>query len=123
MTTSQLVDFINEARKRGFADIQIKNAIIKKGWPVERIDKAFETITPKFKSKNQVSLFLSDDLLNILEKRSKKNMQTISEQIEEILRKSCVNYKGGKSLNQEKLDDTLVGLFSSRRGGGKGKGK
>jgi Txe/YoeB family toxin of Txe-Axe toxin-antitoxin module len=117
MTNTQLANFITEARKRGFSDLQIKNAIIKKGWPVEKIDKAFESLMPKFKSKNQVAIFLSDDLLEILEKRSKKNMQTISEQIEEILRKSCVNYKGGKKMNAEKLDDTLVGLFSRRRGG------
>jgi hypothetical protein len=117
MTNTQLINFINEARKRGFADTQIKNAILKKGWPLGIIDKAFESLTPKFKSKNQVAIFLSDDLLNIIEKRAKKNMQTLPEQIEEILRRSCVTYKGGKKLDTEKLDDTLVGLFSRRRGG------
>jgi hypothetical protein len=118
MTENQLINFINEARKRGFADIQIKKAMLDKCWPVEKIDNAFESLMPKFKSKNQVSLFLSDDLLNIIEKRAKKNMQTISEQIEEILRRSCVTYKGGKkSLDSEKIDDTLVRLFSRRRGG------
>jgi hypothetical protein len=119
MTNTQLINFINEARKRGFSDFQIRNAIIKKGWPVGIIDKAFESLTPKFKSKNQIAIFLSDDLLNIIEKRAKKNMQTLSEQIEEILRRSCVTYKGGKKLPSEKLDDTLVGLFSRRNTGRK----
>ncbi|VVB83734.1 Uncharacterised protein [uncultured archaeon] len=121
MTNQQLVDFINEARRRGFSDAQIKDALVRHCWPAEKVDSAFEFLTPKFKSKNQVAIFLSDDLLEIIEKRAKKNMQTISEQIEEILRKSCVSYKGGKSINTnpEKLDDTLVGLFSRRRGGGR----
>ena len=121
MIHKQLTDFINEARKRGFSDAQIKHALIEKSWPIEKIDKAFESLTPKFKSKNQVAIFLSDDLLNIIEKRAKKNLQTLPEQIEEILRRSCVTYKGGKKLNQEKLDDTLVGLFSRRNTGRKGK--
>lgn len=121
MTDNQLVNFINEARKRGFADIQIKKAMLDKCWPVEKIDNAFESLLPKFKSKNQISLFLSDDLLNILDKRAKKNMNTLSEQIEEILRKSCVSYKGGKKLDTEKIDDTLIRLFSRRKGGRKRK--
>jgi len=116
----QLIDFITEARKRGFSDNIIKEALLDKGWPIIKIDKAFESLNPKFKSKNQVCLFLSDDLLNILEKRAKKNMQTISEQIEEIIRKSCVTYKGGTSPS-EKLDDSLVGLFSRKRTGRGGK--
>ena len=112
----QLLDFITEARKRGFSDKIIKEALLDKGWQIEKIDKAFESLNPKFKSKNQVCIFLSDDLLKIIERRAKKNMQTISEQIEEILRKSCVTYKGNVS-SQEKLDYTLVGLFSRKRTG------
>ncbi len=114
---SQLTNFITEARKRGFPDKTIKEALLDKGWEIRKIDRAFESLNPKFKSKNQVSIFLSDDLLGILEKRAKKNMQTLSEQIEDVLRRSCVTYKGGKSLNQEKLDDKLVGIFSRKRTG------
>lgn len=112
-----LINFITEARKRGFSDRIIKEALLDKGWPISKIDKAYESLNPKFKSKNQVCIFLSDDLLNILERRAKKNMQTISEQIEDILRKSCVTYKGGKPINPEKLDDALVGIFSRKRTG------
>ena len=114
----QLIDFITEARKRGFSDKIIKEALLDKGWPITKIDNAFESLNPKFKSKNQVSIFLSDDLLKTLERRARKNMQTISEQIEDILRKSCVTYKGGVS-SPEKLDDRLVGIFSRKRVGRK----
>lgn len=114
---SKLTDFITEARKRGFPDLRIKEALLDKGWKIEKIDSAFESLMPKFKSKNQISIFLSDDLLATLNKRAKKNMQTISEQIEDIIRKSCVTYKGGTSTSNEKLDDRLVGIFSRKRTG------
>jgi hypothetical protein len=117
----QLIDFIIEARKRGFSDNKIKEALLDKGWDIKRIDSTFETLNPKFKSKNQVCIFLSDDLLHTLERRAKKNMQTISEQIEDIIRKSCVSFKGGTSTSNEKLDDKLVGIFSRKRGGRRGK--
>jgi hypothetical protein len=122
---SELTDFIDKARKRGFADNQIKEALLNNGWPIHRIDEAFDSLNPKFKSKNQVNIFLSDELLDILEKRAKKNMQTVSEQIEEILQKSCVNYKGKSSSTSlpEKLDDNLIGLFSRKNTGPKGKRK
>ena len=110
----QLIDFITEARKRGFSDVVIKEALLNKGWKIEKIDRAFENLMPKFKSKNQVCIFLSDDLLKLLDRRAKKNMQTISEQIEDILRKSCVTYRGGTST-PEKLDDALVGVFSRKK--------
>lgn len=115
----QLIDFIIEARKRGFSDNRIKEALLDKGWPIIKIDKAFGSLNPKFKSKNQVCIFLSDDLLKTLERRAKKNMQTISEQIEDIIRKSCVSFKGGTSTSNEKLDDKLVGIFSRKNTGRK----
>ncbi len=117
----QLIDFITEARKRGFSDNRIKEALLDKGWPITKIDSAFDSLNPKFKSKNQVCVFLSDDLLHTLERRAKKNMQTISEQIEDIIRKSCVSFKGGKQP-PEKLDDNLVGIFS-RKNVGRRRGK
>ena len=123
MPEQKLIDFITESRKRGFPDLIIKEALLDKGWDIKKIDSAFETLNPKFKSKNQISIFLSDDLLKMLDRRAKKNMQTISEQIEDILRKSCVQYKNGTSTSNEKLDDRLVGIFSRKRSGRKGKGK
>ncbi len=116
-----LTNFITEARKRGFSDKIIKEALLDKGWAIGKVDSAFESLMPKFKSKNQVCIFLSDDLLATLEKRGKKNLLTISEQIEDILRRSTISQKKKKSIYDEKLDDNLIGLFSRRRSGRKGK--
>ena len=122
MPDIKLTDFIAEARKRGFDDNRIKEALLNHGWSLERIDSAFESLMPKFTSKNQVCIFLSDDLLSTLEKRGKKNMLTVSEQIEDILRRSTINQKKSSSSVSEKLDDNLIGLFS-RKNTGRRKGK
>src|SRR3972149_8343287 len=68
MPDKSLTNFITEARKRGFSDKIIKEALLDKGWPIAKVDSAFESLMPKFKSKNQVCIFLSDDLLSTLEK-------------------------------------------------------
>ena len=107
---NQLVNFISEARKRGFSDIQIRNALIAKGWGISAVEKAFTQLNPKFKIKNQVCIFLSNELLASLEKRAKKNMLNLAEQIEDILRRSCIRRK--TTLQQEKLDDLLLACFS-----------
>lgn len=111
--TKQLIQFILEARKRGFSDNQIREAILNKGYPTKNMIAAFQSLSPKFRLKNQVSLFLSDELLKKLQKRADKNMLTLSEQIEDILRRSCINSK--KRLADEKLDDKLVGMFSRKK--------
>lgn len=119
MPDTKLVNFITEARKRGFSDKIIKEAILNKGWSIEKVDSAFESLMPKFKSKNQVCIFLSDDLLETLERRGKKNMLTISEQIEDILRRSTISQKKKSSIPKDNLDDKLIGLFSRKRTGRK----
>jgi len=126
MINQDLVKFIIEARKRGFADSQIKEPLLKYGWPLKLIDSAFESLKTKSKSgkisetgykiKNQVTLFLSNDILKAVDKRAKKNMLTVSEQIEDIIRRSCVNSKKLRA-ESEKLDDMFVGLFSRKRCG------
>jgi hypothetical protein len=199
MEIKQYVDYIKECRKRGFEDLEIKNSLIEKGWPVEDIDKAFNSldknkkvkkedsekkketekkkedskedkyyqnmvdikeekdseenegneeyqeergyIVPKkqdyeseeqdkYKSKytqevygSSVTVFLDDELRTALQKRAKKNMFNLQEQIEDILRRSTLNLKGKKYLPDEKLDDKLVGVFSRRNTGQKTKKK
>jgi len=115
MSNNQLVKFIKEARKRGFSDLQIKQPLLEHRWPVNEIERAFAYLQPKFKFKNQVCLFLDSEVLKILEKRANKNMFTVSEQIEDILRRSCVGLKNKKVLYDEKLDDKLVALFSRKK--------
>ncbi len=108
-----LNQFIQQARNRGFSDLQIRNALIENNWPVSQIEASFQKLNPKFKLKNQICIFLSQELIQKLEKRAKKNMFTISEQIEDILRRSCIGLK--KTSQEEKLDDTLVSLFSRKK--------
>jgi len=113
MPNKELVKFIIKARKRGFDDYQIKEPLLKNSWAIDEIEDAFASLKPKYKYKNKVSIFLDNELLKIIEKRAKKNMFTIPEQIEDILRRSCVNVKKVKKQD-EKLDDMLVSLFSRR---------
>lgn len=116
----ELVRFIREARKRGFSDLRIREPLLERGWPLDEIEKAFLELKPKYKFKNQISIFLDNELLMALEKRAKKNMFTLSEQIEDILRRSCLGMKKGFPKSP-KCDDTLVGIFSRERRGRKRK--
>ena len=124
MTTheKQLFNFIKEARKRGFSDRQIKIALAEKNYPEKIFEKAFDSFNPKFNSKNQVSIFLSDDILKELEKRAKKNMFNLEEQIEDVLRRSCA--RRTKNISQsDKIDDFLLSCFSRSPRGRKRKSK
>ena len=109
----ELLSFIKEARKRGFSDLQIRRALMDKGWNIDLIESTFQKLNPKFKLKNQICIFLSSELIQKLETRARKNMFTLSEQIEDILRRSSMS--GKKTPAEEKLDDTLVALFSRKK--------
>jgi hypothetical protein len=111
-TKKQLLEFIKQARKRGCLDLQIKESLLNYGWSVKIIDNAFQSLMPKTKSKNQVCIFLSDDIISILSKRANKNLMSISEQVEDIVRRSCAK-KTEKS--EEKIDDLLISCFSRKK--------
>ncbi len=185
MEIEKYVEYIKECRKRGFEDDVIIDSLLKKNWPQEEINEAFEVANGKkpFKSKkkreeknigekirkeieshkdigevirkeiddyqdigeeieeirreiesgdktiqrekfeNSLTIFLDDELKSALEKRAKKNLFTLPEQIEDILRRSTLNQKNKKSVPNENLDDNLVGLFSRRNTGQKVKKK
>ncbi|MEM4259301.1 MAG: hypothetical protein QXS38_00875 [Candidatus Pacearchaeota archaeon] len=114
----RLVKFIREAKKRGFDDYQIRNPLIKEGWGIDEIEAAFYSLRPskplKYKFKNKVEIFLDNDVLKMIEKRAKRNMLTLPEQIEDILRRSCVSMKQKPSTRAENLDDLLVSIFSRK---------
>lgn len=63
-----------------------------------------------------VSVELDKEEVKILRKRAKKNLFSLKEQVEDIIRRSCVRDKK-KSGRYEKVNDRLVGLFSRRRKG------
>jgi len=46
---------------------------------------------------------------------------SLKEQIEDIVRRSCVNYKSGKSYSKVKPDDRLISIFSREMRGRKKK--
>ena len=111
MANKDLVKFVRESRKRGFDDYQIREPLLNKGWSSEEIEKAFFVLRPKYRYKNKVSIFLDSELLKHLQKRADKNMLTLSEQIEDVLRRSCVN-KSKTSKPDKDIDDLLVKCFS-----------
>jgi len=121
MAKKELIDIIKELRKKGFGDGDIRKSLLNQGSPLIEIESAFNYLVPKYVNKNQVTLFLSDELISVLDKRAKKNMFTLNEQIEDILRRSTINQMGKKSIYDGKLDDALVGLFSRKNTGPKKK--
>ena len=56
----------------------------------------------------------------ILKKRAKKNLFSLREQIEDIVRRSCVNSSKG-TYRPIKVDDNLVAIFSREKRGRKKK--
>jgi len=117
---AELVKFIRESRRRGFDDFEIREPLLKKGWPLDEIEKAFYVLKPKYKLKNKISIYLDSEVLKMIDKRAKKNMLTLNEQIEDILRRSCINMKKG-TPRAVKFDDSLVAIFSRERKGRKKK--
>lgn len=117
MVDKTLVNFIKEARKKGYEDWQIREPLIKKGWPENEVDEAFAIVHKSLKPKTKVCVYLDNEVIKILEKRAKKNLFTLPQQIEDILRRSCIGMR--KPQAKEKIDDTLVSLFSRRKYGKK----
>ena len=69
----------------------------------------------------KITINIDDDVAKILKKRAKKNLLTLREQIEDILRKSAVRTKSGTSYRGLKPDDKLVAMFSREKRGRKKK--
>jgi len=72
---------------------------------------------------SRISVEIDDELLPALEKRAKKSFFTVPEMIEDIVRRSMICYKGGKSRSRLKVDDKLVEIFSREKRGRKPKKK
>lgn len=60
-----------------------------------------------------LTITIDDKVHKVISKRAKKNMMTVREQVEDIVRRSAVNAGSGSS-GDGKLDDTLVGVFSRK---------
>ncbi len=60
----------------------------------------------------QVTVTLNEDEEKALLKRADKNMMTLEDQVQDIIRRSCVNYVSKPNKRKIKVDDRLVGIFS-----------
>ena len=69
----------------------------------------------------KLTISLDDEEVKILTKRAKKNILTLKEQVEDIVRRSCLSYKKNSSYRPLKVDDKLVGIFSREKRGRKKK--
>ncbi|MFA5020376.1 MAG: hypothetical protein WC533_04755 [Candidatus Pacearchaeota archaeon] len=56
----------------------------------------------------------------ILNKRAKKNLLTLKEQVEDIVRRSCITFSNSPSTATSKCDDALVDIFSRQKKGKRG---
>jgi hypothetical protein len=115
MADKTLIEFIKEARRRGFEDYEIRKPLLERGWTLEQLKEAFAELKETSRYKNQISVYLDSRILHSLEKRAKRNLLTISEQIEDIVRRSVAVSRRRTIRTPEKLDDLLVGLFSRKR--------
>ena len=64
-----------------------------------------------------VTISIDAEVQKVIGKRAKKNMLTIKEQIEEIVRQSAVRTKFGSKIEGIKADDRLVEIFSRYKRG------
>ena len=62
-----------------------------------------------------VTINIDEKIQKIIAKRAKKNMLTLREQIEEIVRQSAVRTKAGEGTSKMSTDDRLVEIFSRNR--------
>jgi hypothetical protein len=70
-----------------------------------------------------ISITLSEKVFNNVEKRAKKNMLSVKEQIEDIVRRSMVCYNKTGTTEDTKIDDALINVFSRKNVGRKRKGE
>ena len=129
---SELVKYIKECREKGFEDYQIRIPLLDNGWPLDEVERAFYEIkqqeNKKLKKKqvkdnkiiyvykNSMTVHLSEDVFKIIEKRARKNILTPEEQVEDIIRRSCVNTKKSSEI-QDNVDDIFLKLFSRKNTG------
>ncbi len=114
MANLNLLNFMRESRRRGFSDDKIREVLLSNAWPINEINKGFHFLNRENPSKNSLTIWLDSEIMLKLQKRAKKNLMTLPEQIEDILRRSVINATG-ISKEKEKLDDLLIGLFSRKK--------
>ena len=69
----------------------------------------------------KLTISLDKDEVKVLTKRAKKNLLSLKEQVENIIRRSCVSAMKKTSSRKVKVDDRLVAVFSRQKSGRKKK--
>ncbi len=62
-----------------------------------------------------LTITIDEEEKKILKKRADKNLLSLQEQAEDIIRRSCVNQKNKTSAKADKCDDKLVSIFSRQK--------
>lgn len=70
----------------------------------------------------KLTISLDPKEVKILKRRAKKNILTLKEQVEDIIRRSCIRTSKG-TYRPLKVDDKLVAVFSREMRGRKRKKK
>jgi hypothetical protein len=118
--SAELLKFVKKARDMGYSDGEIRKSLLSHGWNNITIDLTYKKLEPKIEFKNQVTLFLDSGMIKILKKRAKKNLFSLNEQIEDILRRSCAR-GSKKKIRFKKPDDRLISCFARQNKGRKRK--
>ncbi|MCX6750644.1 MAG: hypothetical protein NTZ83_04260 [Candidatus Pacearchaeota archaeon] len=98
MEPERLIDYIKEARRRGFRDDVIKKSLLDKGLPESEIDDAFlnsgkrKRADPRYRtktnldnSKNSITILLEDWLKDAIEKKAEADGLTPYNEVKKIL--------------------------------------
>ena len=69
-----------------------------------------------------LTIRLDDEEVKILKKRAKKDMLELREEVEDIIRRSCINSKSRNNVTSGSIgDDKLLAIFSRAKSGRKRK--
>jgi hypothetical protein len=134
----ELLRYIKACKEKGFEDFQIRIPLLDNGWELHEVQKAFEAARAEeekqlkkkrikdnkivYVYKNSFTIHLDSEVAKIIEKRAKKNILTAEEQIEDIIRRSCVNLKKKDAEAVDNVDDLFLKLFSRKNTGRPRKG-
>ncbi len=62
-----------------------------------------------------ITISIDGEIFKVISRRAKKNLLSVKEQVEEIVRQSAIRTKAGVSASLVKVDDKLVEVFSRHR--------
>ena len=107
---TKLVSFIKEARKRGFDDFQIREPLLKKGWPSEEIEKAFKEWKAGREDKLRKMLIPAEIIKQII-----TSVQVKEEAVKELLNGKPLMKKEIASSEPSGSENSKLAVFNKER--------